>query len=213
MLNRWAVTLDADYLREARDMDGEELLSDIERMRVVGAVHTTWSSRDCAARMRVILPLNRLVVPMEYAPIARLIMSMLGADKFDHTCQQTARLMYGPSAETPSDFWLGVYEGNPLDADVLLAIAGGPDLFPVREELPPSVEKLAGRECNQLIGLVRGMANCVEGNRDSYLLWALKCVKDSGMNPDIAAQALTEAALHAGLEPDIVQEKIERILG
>lgn len=211
--SRWAVTLDADYCGNA----GSGMLRTLKELGVAAAAHTTWSSTEDDERYRVIVPLSRNVSGLEYAPIARWLMRLLGEGMFDDTCQQASRLMYLPSAPDDGErYWLGIMSGDRLDADLILDLAGGSDVEAVREV--PEIGVVAAGELtvkqnNQLRGLCTKMAGMGEGNRDSYLLWALKCAIDNGMDPEIAGEKLAEAAIWSGLEEDVVWEKVGRILG
>jgi hypothetical protein len=215
VVSRSAITLDADYLLEAGDPDGAGLLSTLHRFGPAAAAHTTWSSEPDAARMRVIIPCDRPVLPLEYGPLSRFVMRMLSPEAFDKTCDQYTRLMYLPSAPDPETYGLWTWGGTGfLDVDFWLDLAGGPDVKTVRvvpEVSSPGV--LTSKQDNQLRGLCLKVANCEEGNRDSLFLWALKCVIDDGMDPEIAGEALAEAAIYSGLDEEVVWEKVGRILG
>lgn len=214
VVNRWAITLDADYLTESGDPDGAGLLSTLHRFGPAVAAHTTWSSRPDAARMRVIIPCDRAVLPLEYGPLARMVMRCLAPEAFDKTCDQATRLMYLPAAEDPDHYGLWTWSGTgPLDVDFWLEIAGGPDVVVEREAPEVHTGSLTVKQNNQLRGLCMKMAYCEEGNRDSLLLWALKAAIDDGMDPEIAGEKLAEAAIYSGLEEDVVWEKVGRILG
>lgn len=207
--NRSAITLDADYCGNA----GFTLLENLDRLSVQAAVHTTWSSTADDQRYRVIVPTSRLVEPLEYGPLARLLMKALGGGFFDHTCDQASRLMYLPSAPDLRHYWLSVREGERLDVDMWLDLAGGPDVILPREPVEVQTKSFTPRQRRQLVGLANTVAGCEEGNRDSLLLWALKCVLDDGMDPEIAGPVLVAAGVHSGLEEDICWEKVARVLG
>lgn len=215
VVSRWAVTLDADYCGNA----GSAMLSALKRMNVAAAAHTTWSSTEDDERYRVIIPLSRDVEPLEYGPIARWLMRELGEGFFDATCDQASRLMYLPAAPDGGDtFWRGVMRGDWLDADLILDLAGGPDVEVVREYEDLGFDQLLCQMVAmpwwpQLRGLCNKVGNCEEGNRDSLLLWALKAAKDADMDLDFAGKALALAGMASGLEEDVCQEKVARILG
>lgn len=214
VVSRSAITLDADYLREAGDPDGAGLLSTLHRFGPAAAAHTTWSSEPMAARMRVIIPCDRPVLPLEYGPLSRFVMRMLSPEAFDKTCDQYTRLMYLPSAPEGGEYGLWTWGGNGfLDVDFWLELAGGPDVPSVRVVPEVTLGELDVQQVNQLSGLCRRVAHCEEGNRDSLFLWALKCVIDDGMDPEIAGEKLAEAAIYSGLDEDVVWEKVGRILG
>lgn len=211
VVNRSAITLDADYCGNA----GSALVGSLKRLGVAAAAHTTWSSEKNDERYRIIIPMNRLAGPMEYAPIARWFMRELGDGFFDHTCDQASRLMYLPAAPDGGDrYWLGVMDGDWMDVDLWLDLAGGPDVVEdkVRPEPTPKVE-MPFEQYVQLRGLFNKVRTCQEGNRDALLLWALKAVLDDGIDPEVAGPVLAEAGIEAGLDEDVVWEKVARILG
>lgn len=208
--DRWAVTLDADYCGNA----GSGLIASLVGLNSAVAVHTTWSSTPDDERYRVIIPLDRPVGPLEYRPLAAYLMDSLGRGMFDATCDQHSRLMYLPAAPEGGDtYWHAVMEGDPLDVTFWLDLAGGPDTVPVREPVEVNVGHLTGKQRRQLRGLVVKVGSMEEGNRDAVLLWALKAAKDSGMDPDIAGEALAQAGMMAGLDESVCWEKVSRVLG
>lgn len=209
--DRWAITLDADYCGNA----GSALIRNLTDLDSSVAVHTTWSSTEDDERYRVIIPLDRLVGPLEYAPIARYLMNTLGQGMFDATCDQHSRLMYLPAAPDDGDtYWHAEIEGPPLDTAFWLDIAGGPDVVVEKEPVVAGgIGSLSPKHQRQLKGLFTKLYDQEEGNRDSLLLWILKCVGESGMDPDIASLFLVEAALACGLDEDVYWEKVERVLG
>lgn len=210
--DRAAITLDADYCAPS-DPDGHELLARLRTLQCTYAVHTTWSSAPGAARLRVIVPLSRLVLPLEYAPMARMLMSVLGDEKFDHTCDQPSRLMYLPAVAEIRSFRLWTNDDPWLDADFWLDLAGGPDTVQVREEVQVHTGSLTPYQRRVLVGLARKLAGCEEGNRDSLLLWSLKVAEENGMDPEISGEVLVAAGIHAGLEEEVCWEKVARVLG
>lgn len=210
--NRWAITLDADYLKRDGDPNGEELYLRLGKMKIAAAAHSTWSSSPGDARMRVIIPMSRPLSGSEYGPVVRRMMEVLGEGKFDKTCDQASRLFYLPAAQK-GEYSLQVWRGPSLDADLWLDLAGGEDIVTERQRPEVSVGQLTIKQVNQLRALCTKVANQGEGNRDALLLWALKCVIDDGMDPEIAGAQLAEAAIYSGLEENVVWEKVGRVLG
>lgn len=211
LVSRSAITLDADYCGNA----GSAMLRSLKHLDLVAAAHTTWSSSEDDERYRVIIPTDRPVLPLEYGPIARWFMRFLGEGMFDATCDQASRLMYLPAAPDGGDrYWLGVMEGDWLDVDLWLDLAGGPDVVveKVRPETVPKTDMPFEQWC-QLRGLFNKVRTCPEGNRDALLLWALKAVLDNGIDPDIAGPVLVDAGIEAGLDEDVCWEKVARVLG
>lgn len=211
VVSRCAITLDADYCGNA----GSAMLAALKRMGVAAAAHTTWSSAVDDERYRVVVPLSRDVGVLEYGPLARLLMSMLGPQFFDHTCDQASRLMYLPAAPDGGDrYWLGVMDGEWLDVDLWLDLAGGPDVEVVREVVERVVGvELSALHINQLRGMCTKMAAAGEGNRDNLLHYFLKCIAESTMDRELASAKLVEAAVYAGLDEEICWEKVGRVLG
>lgn len=215
VVSRWAITLDADHCAEAGDPTGFNLIEQLNLMGMLAVVHPTWSHTMEAARLRVVVPMDRAVKPLEYSAISRLLMEMLGAEKFDHTCEQASRLFYGPSTPNKDDYWITASGDCLMDADLWLDLAGGPDVPQVIE--PPvrarKGSNVTAHEVNILRGLCKKLAECQEGNRDSLLLWCLKVVKEQGIDPELAGELLVGAGIHAGLDEAVCWEKVERILG
>lgn len=208
---RWALTLDADYCGNA----GSGLIRNLKGLGSAVAVHTTWSSTEDDERYRVIIPLDRFVEPLEYSALARYMMDALGRGMFDATCDQHSRLMYLPArADGTETYWKAVMPGPFLDADFWLDLAGGPDKPTERVRPEPREDGLfTGYQYNQLAGLCVKMSKQGEGNRDNFLHWALMAAIDQGLDPETSGQKLAEAAVFAGLDEDVVWEKVGRILG
>ena len=117
VVSRSAVQLDADKATEAT----------WEALRALGArglVHTTFSSRPDALRLRAILPLDRLVTPDEYVHIVSVLLDRLGRDAFDPGSVQAERYMFRPSVAPKhrDDYRFEVMDGPELSADEWLAV-------------------------------------------------------------------------------------------
>lgn len=116
IVSRSAVQLDADKATETT----------WERLRALGAlglVHTTFSSRPEALRLRAVLPLDRPVTPAEYVHIVKRLVEHLGAEQFDPSTSEAERYMFRPSRnpEHPGHYRSEELEGPELSADVWLA--------------------------------------------------------------------------------------------
>jgi predicted P-loop ATPase len=90
-------------------------------------MHTTFSHTEESPRYRLIIPLDREVLPDEYVSAAGAVMQMIGLHNFDPGSQEPERYMFKPSAPDPFAFGWWVYEGDPANADALLA-SFDPDL-------------------------------------------------------------------------------------
>lgn len=71
--------------------------------------------------MRLVIPLSRPVTADEYTAIARRIAADIGIEQFDDTTYQPHRLMYWASTSADGDFVFKHRDGNPVDADAVLA--------------------------------------------------------------------------------------------
>jgi putative DNA primase/helicase len=86
---------------------------------IVYSTHSNNPSKN--NKMRVIIPLSRIVTAVEYEAISRKIADRIGMSYFDHTTFEANRLFYFPSC--PSDV-VPVFISNgyePLEADEVLA--------------------------------------------------------------------------------------------
>jgi hypothetical protein len=97
------------------------------------AAYTTWSHTPEAPRWRLLVPLSRDVTFHEYSLVASAVMHDLGAEQFDPSSHQPARLMHRPSTRGDGSYATHLVEGPPLDADAWLARAANLGL-----EAPPS---------------------------------------------------------------------------
>ena len=116
ILSRSLVTLDIDY--------GTASTVELVREMLDGTawcLYSTHSHTKEAPRYRLVLPLSREVTPEEYIPIARRIADDLGIDLFDSSTYEPSRLMYWPSVPRDVEYVYEVGEGDPVDADKVLA--------------------------------------------------------------------------------------------
>ncbi len=113
--SRSIVTLDADFLK----MD---LWPSVELLfEHAAAAYSTHSHTPEAPRMRLIIPLTRVVTPDEYEPIARKIAESFGMNLFDDTTYQASRLMYWPSCPRDGEYLFYYQDEALLDPDKVLA--------------------------------------------------------------------------------------------
>lgn len=115
--SRYCVTLDADSVPAGVDLWALYELN----IDCAAVCYSTHSHMPDAARLRLVIPLNRKVSPDEYSAIARRIAYMIGIDYFDDTTYEPHRLMYWPSCSIDADFIFKVDDAEILDADEVLA--------------------------------------------------------------------------------------------
>ena len=171
VVSRSAVQLDADKATEAT----------WEALRALGArglVHTTFSSRPDALRLRAVLPLDRPVTRAEYVHIVAVLMDRLGRDAFDPGSVQPERFMFKPSAapEYRDAYRYEVMDGPELSADELLAVEptvpvhqhaeSGPVPAQERTETPEATAYASGAVPRVLADL-RELADLAPGERNA----------------------------------------------
>lgn len=112
---RCMLTLDADFASED--------FADTVAMFASYAyfIYSTHKNTAEKHRYRLIIPLSRNVSPDEYEAIARKTAEGIGIDMFDDTTYQAHRLMYWPSCSSDGLFEYYKGDGEPLDADRVLA--------------------------------------------------------------------------------------------
>lgn len=113
--NRTVITLDADF--------AEQNLWDKVKNVFDNAVcvYSTHKHKPDSPRLRLVIPLNRPVMPDEYQAISRKVAEKFGIDNFDDTTYQPHRLMYYPSTSIDAEFIFNVQDGEFLNADKILA--------------------------------------------------------------------------------------------
>ena len=84
-------------------------------------LYSTHSHTPENPRYRLVIPLNREVDVEEHEAIARKVASMIGINMFDDSTYQAERLMYYPSTSKDGEYVFEYREGEPLDADKVLA--------------------------------------------------------------------------------------------
>ena len=84
-------------------------------------VYSTHKHSPDKPRLRLVLPLSRLVTPEEYIPVARYIAGTLGIDMFDDTTYEPERLMYWPSTPRESEYYFRYQDGPFFSPDAALA--------------------------------------------------------------------------------------------
>ena len=116
ILARSLVTLDIDYGEKSTPGLVGDMLSG-----TAWCLYSTHSHTPEKPRYRLVLPLSREVTPDEYIPISRRIADDIGIDLFDSSTYEPSRLMYWPSAPADVDYVFATGEGDPVDADAVLA--------------------------------------------------------------------------------------------
>lgn len=112
---RSLVTLDMDYATPGMS---EELQ---KRCDFAWCLYSTHKHTPEKPRLRLIVPLSRVVSAEEYEAIARKVAEDLGMEQFDDTTYEPTRLMYWPSTSRDGEFLFQSQEGEFLDPDQVLA--------------------------------------------------------------------------------------------
>lgn len=115
ILSRGMLTLDVDS-PDPGFAEGLEMV-----LPYAAAVHTTFSATLELPRYRVLIPLDRNVLPDEYHTAAAAVMQELGLHQFDPGSVQPERYMFKPSMTTKKAYKAFVVEGPIASADALLA--------------------------------------------------------------------------------------------
>lgn len=112
---RSVITLDLDYA-DTTMWDGFTML-----YTCASCIYSTHKHSAKEPRLRLIIPLDRHVLPDEYIAIGRRIAGSIGIEQFDPTSYQPERLMYWPSTAKDAGY-VFEYQDEPwLCADEILA--------------------------------------------------------------------------------------------
>jgi len=84
-------------------------------------IYSTHKHVPEAPRLRLVIPLARVVTPDEFQAVARKVAYDLGIEQFDDTTYEPARLMYWPSSSSDGDYVFEHIDGPWLDPDEVLA--------------------------------------------------------------------------------------------
>lgn len=115
VMHRQLITLDIDAGQPG-------LWDDFTLMYDCAAViYSTHKHSADAPRIRLIIPLDRVVMPDEYVAIGRRIAGEMGIEMFDNTGFQPERLMYWPSTSKDGVYEFQYQDGPWLCADTILA--------------------------------------------------------------------------------------------
>ncbi len=113
--NRWLITLDADNANENFIFTVSLILDG-----TAYAIYSTHSSRPEKQKYRLVIPVDRAMLPDEYAAVARKMADKIGMAYFDKTTFDVHRLMYLPSCSKDAKPELSIGEGEPLIVDDIL---------------------------------------------------------------------------------------------
>ena len=118
LANRSIITLDLDNVDiSVNDLwDSITMINDYEII-----LYSTHSHEPISPRLRLVIPLDRLVLPDEYQAISRKITEGIGIDMFDDTTYEPSRLMYWPSTSSDGEYIFKRQEGDWLEVDSILA--------------------------------------------------------------------------------------------
>lgn len=125
VIDRCAVILDCD---DADKAGIEALCEAVKALGVRSVVHSTYSSTPDNPRVRVVIPLDTVVVPGDYVSLCKALMNHLNMVKWDESCAQAERAMYMPAKPEGGDYWAIQTEGPLMDGvDWLKAHAPAPN--------------------------------------------------------------------------------------
>jgi len=114
--SRSLVTLDVDFATEDFLFDLDLALGGYTYI-----LYTTHSHRKSKPKYRLIIPVDREMLPDEYSAIARKVAHMIGMEYFDKTSFDVNRLMYFPSCSKDAKSEFVEESGELLEADEILA--------------------------------------------------------------------------------------------
>ena len=117
LANRSLITLDMDSVDISVNelWDSITMLNDYEIL-----MYSTHSHAPKSPRLRLVIPLDRPVLPDEYQAVSRKLAEEIGIDMFDDTTYEPSRLMYWPSTSSDGEYIFKIQEGHWLDPDSVL---------------------------------------------------------------------------------------------
>jgi len=115
VVHRQLLTLDIDHAQPGM---WEDFLLTYAN---AACVYSTHKHSPDSPRLRLVMPLDRHVMPDEYVAISRRVAGHLGIDNFDDTTFQPSRLMYWPSTSKDGEYFFDYQDGPWLCADEVLA--------------------------------------------------------------------------------------------
>lgn len=117
VLNRCLVTLDADNVQAG---ESKKIINLVDGLGCSFAVYSTRKHCEAKPRLRIIIPLDRLVTAEEYEPIARKIANFIGLEILDPSTFEASRLMYWPSCSKDSEYIFKYEDKSFASADGIL---------------------------------------------------------------------------------------------
>ena len=112
VIDRCAVVLDCD---DADTTAIEALCAGVKALGVRSVVHSTYSSTPDKPRVRVVIPLDTVVVPGDYVNLCKALMNHLNMVQWDESCAQAERAMYMPAKPKGGEYWAKETEGPLMD--------------------------------------------------------------------------------------------------
>lgn len=149
IMNRQLLVLDidnapVDFVTDASPLQGKACL-----------IHTTHKHTPDKPRLRLVIPLNRPVLPDEYEPVGRMIASIIGPmEIFDDSTFEINRIMYYPTTSSDGVFWCKSWDGDWVDVDGVLKAYKGDwsdsSLWPVSKNAIKEIRVSADKQENPL---------------------------------------------------------------
>jgi len=112
--HRSMLTLDMDYA-QVEVWDLIVLFNDY-----ACCIYSTHKHTPEAPRLRLVIPLSRVVTADQYQAIARKVAEDIGIEQFDDTTYAASRLMYWPSTSSDGEYVFRSQEGQWLEPDIIL---------------------------------------------------------------------------------------------
>ena len=98
---RCLITLDADNIQTGCT---QNIINLVDGLGCAFTVYSTRKHSEVKPRLRIVIPLDRIVTAEEYEPIARKIASFIGLEILDPSTFEASRLMYWPSCSKDSEY-------------------------------------------------------------------------------------------------------------
>ncbi|MGF7184738.1 putative P-loop ATPase [Desulfitispora alkaliphila] len=116
VLSRSMLSLDMDYADDA-----ESIAENMELLYGYAAIiYSTHKHKPEKPRLRLIIPLSRVVTADEYQAVSRMIAKEIGIELFDDTTYEPNRLMYWPSTSSDGEYFYREIKGDFLNPDGIL---------------------------------------------------------------------------------------------